>query len=36
VVVFDGQKEYHEVKEIKFGRREMMVVWVSKKVKNII
>ena len=36
MVVFDGQKEYHEVKEITSGCREMMVVWVTKKVKNII
>lgn len=36
MVVFDGQKEYHEVKEIMSGCREMMVAWVAKKVKNII
>ena len=32
-VVFNGQQEYHEVKEIKSGCREMMVVWISKKLK---
>lgn len=36
MVVFDGQTEYHEVKEITSGCREMMVVWITKKIKNII
>jgi predicted 2-oxoglutarate/Fe(II)-dependent dioxygenase YbiX len=36
VVNFNGQIEEHEVKEITSGCREIMAVWISKKVKNII
>jgi hypothetical protein len=33
MVTFDGKTEYHEVKEITSGCREIMAVWVSKNLK---
>ena len=33
-IVFDGSKDLHEVKEITEGKREVLIIWFSKKPAN--